>query len=202
MSQFIRIIIPLLLFYIFLIYLRKKNTEVDVVRSKIDGMEYIVQNLPDKQQAADKLAIVKSKLLQLVNAVSSKIEKDDEIFKENILLLVKRFDPNVITESGADGNYSTYTLNKGEKIVFCLRARDETEHLHDLNLLLFVAIHELAHVMTKSQGHTDEFRKNFLYLLEKAIKYGIYKPENFRQNPRKYCGIDVTDTPLNDEHFK
>lgn len=196
MSNFVAIIIPLILFLIFMIYMRKRSQEVSIIKSRIDGHEYIVINKHDKQVAADLLAQVKSALSKLVQSISSVSDKH-----ENTDLLIRRFNPSAIVESGPHTSYSTYTLNKGEKIVFCLRARDEDERLHDLNLLVFVAIHELAHIMTKSQGHTQEFKDNFLYLLEQAIKIGVYQPENFRDQPRKYCGIDVTDTPLGDEHF-
>ena len=60
---------------------------------------------------------------------------------------------------------------------------------------MFVALHELAHVMTKSVGHTEEFWSNFRYLLKNSIKLGIYKYQDFRKKPVKYCGITITDTP-------
>ena len=46
---------------------------------------------------------------------------------------------------------------------------------------MFVAIHELAHVMTKSVGHTEEFWTNMKFLLKIAIKEGIYKKQNFNK---------------------
>ena len=33
---------------------------------------------------------------------------------------------------------------------------------------MFVAIHEIAHIMTKSIGHKPEFWNNFKFLLENA----------------------------------
>lgn len=199
--DFISIITPLVLFLIFLIYLKREQQEVSIVKSKIDGDEYLVINKPDKEFAADTLAQVKQKLLKLLKQVSDKFDKAEKNKHENIRLLLQRFNPNAIVESGPDNDYSTYTLNKGEKIVMCLRTRDGSDKLHSLNLLMFVAIHELAHIMTKSKGHTEEFKDNFLFLLEHAITCGAYRPEDYRSNPEVYCGIDVTDTPLGDEHF-
>lgn len=115
--------------------------------------------------------------------------------------MASKFQPNNISEGGKDKSYTTYTLNKGEKIVFCLRTRDNTDQLHNINLLLFVAIHELAHIMTLSTGHTPEFQKHFSFLLKEAVDFGIYQPENFRANPTTYCGIPVTDTPLPESIF-
>ena len=42
---------------------------------------------------------------------------------------------------------------------------------------MFVAIHELAHIMSKTYGHNDEFRENFIFLLDNASKCGIYDRE-------------------------
>jgi hypothetical protein len=87
-------------------------------------------------------------------------------------------------------------VNKGEKIVFCLRARDQTQKLEDINMLMFVAIHELAHICTTSVGHTDEFWTNMRFLFEEAINIGVYSKQDFKSHPVKYCGMDVTSSPL------
>ena len=62
--------------------------------------------------------------------------------------------------------------------------------------MMFVALHELAHIMTKSIGHTEEFWNNFRYLLKKAIKLGLYNDVNFEKNPVDYCGTKITNSPL------
>ena len=196
-SQFTQLFIPLMLLLIFIIYLKRKGTDVTMVTSSVDNEKYVVQNKKDKHRAANLLANIRVELVKLVNGLKQRHPEDDRIDR-----LHKQFQPDKISEGTRDNNYTTYTLNKGEKIVFCLRTRDQTDRLHDLNLLLFVAIHELAHVMTLSQGHTPEFQDNFSFILKEAVNLGIYKPENFRDNPTTYCGIAVTDTPLQDEHFK
>ena len=63
---------------------------------------------------------------------------------------------------------------------------------------MFVALHELSHVMTKSIGHTEEFWDNFRFLLKEAINANLYKNHNFRKFPVKYCGTEITDSPLNE----
>lgn len=198
MSKFPQIFIPAVLVFFLIMYVRKTGAEVTVVKANTDGKEYIVQNKKDKQQAAELLASIKSKLSQLVQKLKNKHADKNEAVNR----LANRFQPDTISEGGKDKSYTTYTLNKGEKIVFCLRARDNTDRLHDINLLVFVAIHELAHIMTLSTGHTEEFQKNFTFLLKEAVDFGLYQPENFRANPTTYCGIDVTDTPLPDSVFK
>ena len=58
------------------------------------------------------------------------------------------------------------------------------DKLIDENTLAFVAIHELGHVMTESVGHTKEFWQNFKFLLKDAVKLGIYKPVDYKKNPK------------------
>ena len=57
--------------------------------------------------------------------------------------------------------------------------------------MTFVAIHELAHIMSKTYGHNEEFRKNFRWLLEQAEYAGIYTHEDYSLRPQEYCGILV-----------
>ena len=196
-SKFTQLFIPLMLVLIFLIYMKNQGTEVTSIKSKVDNRSYIVQNKKDKQQAADMLARVRLKLISFADKLQSKHPDDDRVKR-----FISRFQPDKISEGSKSNNYTTYTLNKGEKIVFCLRARDSEERIHKLNLIVFVAIHELAHIMTNSQGHTPEFQDNFKFLIEEATDLGLYTPENFRENPTTYCGIDVTDTPLEGKYFK
>ena len=88
--------------------------------------------------------------------------------------------------------------NKGEKIAFCLNRKKEGGQLIDLNTLTFVAIHELAHVMTKEEGHKLVFWQNFKFLLENAKEANIYQPVNYKQTPKEYCGMKITDNPYYD----
>jgi len=78
----------------------------------------------------------------------------------------------------------------------CLRSRDNFEKLIDINTLMFVSIHELGHIMTLSIGHTKEFWDNFKFLLKNTVIINIYKEINYSKYPKKYCGIEVTDSPL------
>ena len=109
--------------------------------------------------------------------------------------LVKKYRPSKISESLPNTNYTSYSVNKGEKIVFCIRSK-KTHKLVGINTMMFVAIHELAHVMTKSVGHTEEFWDNMKYLLKKGIKIGVYKAIDYKKNPVPYCGTEITDSPL------
>ena len=64
--------------------------------------------------------------------------------------------------------------------------------------MTFVGIHEVAHIMTKSIGHTKEFWQNFKFLLKNAAKIGIYTPVDYKRKPKEYCGMKITDNPYYD----
>ena len=172
---------------------RTTYEEVTLVRSKIDNKEYLVQNKSDKKEAADLLATVRNNLSKLVAHVHERYAGRSDVER-----LKRKFNPDVITESSYRNKYTSYSINKGEKIVFCLRSRDEKQNLIDLNTIMFVAIHELAHVMTLSTGHTEEFWKNFKFLLQEGVNIHIYTERDYAKNPKEYCGLTITHTPLND----
>ena len=167
------------------------SNEVTTCKSSIDNNEYIVRNREDKEEAANILAKIREKLETLISSMKEKYPND-----ASVLRMSKKFNSDNISESGKNSQYTSYSVNKGEKIVFCIRQKDEKETFVDLNTVTFVSIHELAHIMTKSVGHTEEFWTNFKRLLNEAVSLGIYFKEDYSNNPREYCGIKVTDSPL------
>jgi len=52
--------------------------------------------------------------------------------------------------------------------------------------------------MTESEGHKQDFWKNFKFLLEQAKEAGIYNPVDYKEDPQPYCGMDITDNPYYD----
>ena len=88
--------------------------------------------------------------------------------------LKQKFDPRVMSESPSDAKYTSYSVNKGEELVFCVRSK-KTGKIHDLNLLMYVALHEIAHIACPEQGHTPLFKKIFAFLTEQALKLKLYK---------------------------
>ena len=92
--------------------------------------------------------------------------------------------------------HETYTLNKGEKVVMCLRDYSNQHKIHDdFNLLIFVGLHELAHIMSESIDHTDEFWNNFKFLLRNASEMNMYDPVDYSLEPVAYCAMIVYDNP-------
>ncbi len=191
MEDFISLVTIFIIILSLFIYYETKYSKIIYIKSDIDDKMYLVRNLPDKKEAANLLSKIKQRLTKLTRHLETHNLEDPRIKR-----LVKRYRPDNISESEADSKYTSYSVNKGEKIVFCVRSKDKKKNLVDINLLMFVALHELAHVMTASVGHTEEFWDNFRYLLQKAIDIKIYKKHDFQKKPRKYCGTKITDSPL------
>jgi len=196
------ILIIFILIYIILVLWNKietfsENANLIEVKSEIDGKSYLVQNTDDAQNAANMLAQIRLELLRLKNHLIKKYPNDSRIIK-----LQERFDgedSNIIIENDLESKFTSYTQNKGEKIVFCLRTKDNKDNkVHSKNLLIFVAIHEMAHIITESIGHDDpQFWKNFEFLLREAMSINVWQFIDFRKKPQEYCGMKITNPVVN-----
>ena len=188
----------LVILAVFYLYLEQKALQVIYIEA-YNGKRYLVSDSNDKEDAAKLLADIAANCQVLVDYVYENIDSFKER-KEDIERLYKNFRPDAISESSPNNNYTSYSINKGEKIVFCLRKKkgSHKNELMDLNTMMFVAIHELAHLMTKSIGHTPEFWANMKFLLQQAIKkdVNVYEKQDFSSNPEQYCGMTITDSPL------
>lgn len=80
---------------------------------------------------------------------------------------------------------SGYTADK-EVIALCIVDPD-TNHHYDMNTLMYVALHELSHVLSKEKGHEDEWKMIFSKILRKASEIGIYDANSPIAN--RYCKV-------------
>jgi hypothetical protein len=166
------------------------------VKSSVDGLTYRVRDMGDKQEAADLLARVRQKISRLYTITSTKFPN-----KPQILQWIQNFkpDPSRFEEATPEAEHTSYSVNKGEKIHLCLRQREgANESLVDENVMVFVALHEMAHVVTPSLGHGPDFWNNFAWLLKQAEEIQIYKYQDFKAHPVAYCGLNITDSPAYD----
>ena len=135
--------------------------QLKCIVSTVDGNKYCVREREKIQQAADLLAKITEKCKELVKYVDEKHPDN-----ENVKRLVTGFKPQKIMETLPTSSYTAYSENKGEKLAFCLNVKKkDNNNMIDEETLLFVAIHELSHIMTKSIGHKSEFWANFKFLL-------------------------------------
>lgn len=189
-----RLIIIIIFILIVIVFVKIPKREVAYVKSDIDGEKYLVRDLPDKQQASNMLGRIKKNILTLVSHLEENKEQEYSKNKPYIEQLSQRIKGVVINESTEDSIYTSYSVNKGEQIVFCLRSRDVSNQLHDLNLVMYVALHEIAHVACPEYGHGDLFKKIFAFLTNVAIKIGIYQKIPFDKDPVEYCGLTISDS--------
>lgn len=173
-------------------YFKSSKYPLSLTKSTVDEEHYLVRNLPDKQEAADRLAKVREKLLRL-----RKYLEQTHMDKPFVKQMVTNFDCSAsrFSESTPDAQYTSYSVNKGEKIFMCLRQRDAKEALVQENIILFVALHEMSHVGTASIGHTPEFWNHFAWVLKQAEHIKIYQYTDFAAHPVEYCGVHITDSP-------
>lgn len=174
-------------------YYESETHNLKCIISDVDGERYCVRERAKLTMAADLLAKTTQKCKELVLYCAKKHPDNEDVQR-----LVQKFNPTKITETLPTSEYTAYSENKGEKIAFCLEKHKGKSKLIDLNTLTFVAIHEMAHVMSKSEGHNQEFWTNFKFLLENAKDAGIYDPVDYKNEPRDYCGMKITDNPLYD----
>jgi hypothetical protein len=166
------------------------------VKSSVDGQTYKVRDMPDKQAAADLMARTRLKMKKLKLYVEDKFPD-----KPQVKQLSRNFDADAhrLGESTPDDEFTSFSVNKGESVHFCLRQRENSdESLVDENVIMFVAIHEMGHIITPTVGHGPDFWNNFAWLLEQAETMGVYKPQNFSAHPVAYCGMKITDEPTYD----
>ena len=158
-----------------------------------DGRSYKVQDLPDKHDAAERMSRLRSNLMKICDYCKDPSLKLDEPYQR----LVSRFNPDALEENDLTADSTSYSENKGEKIVVCLRDKTSPPYpLIEENTVMFVLIHEMAHLMTASIGHTPEFWTNMRKLLHDCIQLGVYQSVNYAKNPVKYCGMTISDSPL------
>jgi hypothetical protein len=166
------------------------------VQSTVDGKIYKVRDMPDKQQAANLLATLRIKLVKLCDTLEKKYPD-----KVQVKQMVQNFrsDPERFLEATPDSEHTSSTVNKGESIHMCLRQREgPDESLVNENVMMFVALHEFAHICTESIGHDSDFWNNFGWLLKEAEGMGIYQYTDFAAHPVSYCGVYITDSPRYD----
>ena len=185
--------IALLLYICLRIYKESDAFNLKCIISNIDGKKYCVRERNKLELAADRLATINQKMNKLVEYCYEKYPT-----RENIKRLKNGYNPKKIMETLPTSEYTAYSQNKGEKLAFCLNKEKDGNQLIDPNTLMFVAIHELSHIATKSIGHKDEFWNNFKFLLTEASKIGVYKQVDYKNNPKRYCGTDINDNPYFD----
>jgi hypothetical protein len=158
----------------------------------VDGNKYCVRDTRRQQESADLLAEATRRMEKLIDHLKTKYPD-----KPMVKRLADGFDAKKITEILPNSEFVAYSENK-TKMSFCLTEKKNGSRLIDLNTLMFVAIHELGHIASKSIGHKQEFWDNFKFLLVESDAIGIYKPQDYKEKPKEFCSMKINDNPLYD----
>lgn len=197
----------LLITLLLILYNNIQNKGMTYVKSDIDNNMYMVRDVKDKKKAANLLALVKKNIYAITNYMNNKLDNPKLAskkryieFKPYIKQLYEKIQNVVIKESSSNSIHTSYTVNKGEQIIFCIRSKSitryvkSTDDIHNLNLVMYVALHEISHVACPEYNHTPLFKKIFRFICEEAIEMGIYNKIDFNMTPKEYCGMTITDS--------
>lgn len=180
---------------------------------KVGGNSYkIHEDLDNPIQAAetmDKLNTVAQTLIAHLN--STFIESEGGIdmikpeYRETVTKGIKDLKKNFKTANMVEnipersGGDTSYVIDKGSVFAMCLRDPKNGNQIDPkFNALVFVLVHEMSHLFTKTYGHDSLFWNNFRFVLKEAVNIGLYEPEDYKSNGSPYCGIVITYSPLYD----
>ena len=155
-----------------------------------NGVKYKIKNDNKElnQIKADFLARIDIKARKIVKHM-----KDNNLpTKEIASRTHNRFKNSNIGETPqGEKSGAAFTINKGDIYICCITKGK----LNDENDTFFVCLHELAHVMSNSYGHGEEFKTNFNFIVKLAVKLGLWKDPKYEEKPVDYCGVQVTTSP-------
>ena len=158
------------------------------IKSEIDNRYYLVSNTKDKQEVANALALLNKNVDTLLFYLDSQVKQYPDLkYATNIKKLLNQFNPDSLSENFLRLGTS-FTLNKGNLVAMCVK---NNEKIHDTNILMYVLLHELAHVGSYSTGHSKEFIHFFRYLVNIAIKLNLYVYVDYSVSPTVYCGLTL-----------
>jgi len=192
MDDLLVFIIIITVFFSIMFLFNNKMLDKDVIRVKstIDDHIYIVRDLPNSQEASNRLAILKKDILKFVDHMRKQYPDNPGVKQ-----MINNLRLNALIECDPHHKYKSYSVNKGEELAICLRHTHEGYPFNDNNAIMFTTGHELAHVMNKTVGHPPEFWSMMKFNLEEMEKIGLYHPVDYAKSPIQYCGMTINHTP-------
>lgn len=176
----------------------KSSSEGFKVKSKVDNHTYDVKDMDQSQIAADKLAVINQRISKLISHLEAKYGKDHP----NTRLLSDRYNAGALHEHTPyffNSNVA-FTMQKGRSLGICMRNLESADKsFHKLDNIMFVMLHEIAHIATNASQHPPEFWSLFKFILHEAAEAGVYTPIDYRNNPIVYCdGTEIAYNPYFD----
>lgn len=180
----------ILLIILHLIY----SSETKWIRSDLDNRYYLIKsnNISSEQYKANAntLAEINRRIEILIKEIGFRYPKLKELYK-----------PDGLSEAAIDSRFTSFTVNKND-IHLCIRTRNDSKELYDLDRLMYVMLHELAHMANWDSngepiiGHGPEFLEIFRDLVKTSIELSLYKYTDYSKEPAEYCGIMIYNNVL------
>lgn len=201
MNSFTLLFITILILLLLYLIIKYILSEEQWVKAS-DNNYYLLRNIkwenPDLQkvfrtQSVEVLSIINRNIIKLLDYITINYPGESWIARLN-----KNYKRNgeSLSEAAVENGFTSFTIDK-EYMHICLRTRDSSENLYDLNTLMYVVIHELAHMGNYDsrgnpiEGHGLEFVEKFRFLLQQAVKLNIYTYQDYSKKPQEYCGITI-----------
>ena len=186
------ILISIIIIFIYIFLFINRNNVIYIEANT--GTKFLVHKDNYKQEKANLLGQLVQNLYSLKNHLVKNIDKFKD-YEEYIKLLNDNFreDKTVVYETDPDSNLTSYSVNKGEELSFCLKSK-KIDQLHDINLLTYVGIHEISHIGCPEIGHGDLFKKIFRLFTQEAVNIGIYIKVDYSEIPIEYCGMILSSS--------
>ena len=171
-------------------------------RASNDGAMYLVLNDRDGAgDAANMLAEVHKRIETILHFLQ--LELDSGTIHEtglagNVALLLRRYPHakrNIYELLPGQDDAIAYNQNKSEQVFICLREQRNSAKVGDIDAVMFVALHELAHTMTQGYDpdingqtrHSVEFSNCEAFIHKTAESLGLINLAKARGAP--HCGI-------------
>tara|TARA_B110001450_G_C17469217_1_gene419458 strand:+ start:70 stop:708 length:639 start_codon:yes stop_codon:yes gene_type:complete len=166
----------------------KKDNRIEW--ESFNGKKYFIKNSNDKdinQKKADILGRLDDKSHKIVNYMH-----DNKVPSPNIANRThRRFNSSSISEVPDGDKSAAYTVNKGN-VYICLITNNKFNNENDS---YFVILHELAHVMSKTYGHGEEFQRHFNFIVKLAVQLNLWTDPKYENRNIDYCGVTITTSP-------
>ena len=191
------ILISIIIIFIYIYFFLNKKNMVSI--ESYNGTKYMVYNDNLNKDKANLLANIVKNMCILKNYLVKNIDTEELIeYKLYIQQLNRNFNENrtSIYETDPKSNLTSYSVNKGEELSVCLKSKNNN-NLHDINLLMYVIIHEMSHFACPEIGHGPLFQKIFKKFIEISIKLEIYHFEDYNSKPVEYCGMILSSSVIN-----
>jgi hypothetical protein len=183
-------------------------SEVVYVESVRDKHQYMIRRGKAKsseflKESANVLSEINQRVTKLIDHFKQKYMEDPSK-RYWIKHLAQNYNSGILSEAAIDSRYTTFTVDKTD-IHVCLRSRDSSEKVYNINLLMYVVLHELAHLCNYDrydypiQGHGAEFVNIFKVLVAEAVNIGVYDYTDYSHAPQEYCGIMINTSVLPEE---